>query len=206
MSSARRQAAGGSTCGAAPSAGTSAAVTRRHRSTPASMPPSSGIPSSRAMSRARIGSGISSTRSPSKVPSWRRHTITPSTRPFPGQPTGCRPTGSVTSIDRAAGARGRRPRPRHVPAGQASAYVAADHRHGPSVDEDRRQGPRIALAPPRDHWWHVTLAATPRGLTTGGTRRQLQIDFDFLDDRLVANRIRGSGPRNPLAVVTGGRS
>src|SRR3989304_3447493 len=26
---------------------------------------------------------------------------------------------------------------------------------------------RLALAPPQNHWWHVTLHVTPRGLTTG---------------------------------------
>ena len=26
---------------------------------------------------------------------------------------------------------------------------------------------RLALAPPRNHWWHVVLYVTPRGLTTG---------------------------------------
>ncbi len=47
---------------------------------------------------------------------------------------------------------------------------------------------RMALAPPLSHWWYVTLVATPRGLTTGCMpygRRQVQIDFDFIDHRLV---------------------
>jgi hypothetical protein len=46
---------------------------------------------------------------------------------------------------------------------------------------------RLALAPPVNHWWHVTLFTTARGLTTspvpcrGGT---LEIAFDFVDHRL----------------------
>ncbi len=46
---------------------------------------------------------------------------------------------------------------------------------------------RMALAPPLNHWWHVTLYVTARGLTTGAIpygRRHFQIDFDFLDHRL----------------------
>ena len=46
---------------------------------------------------------------------------------------------------------------------------------------------RLALAPMVCHWWHVTMYATPRGLTTSpipyGTR-VFQIDFDFLDHEL----------------------
>jgi len=47
---------------------------------------------------------------------------------------------------------------------------------------------RMALSPPVNHWWHVPLYVTARGLTTSampygpGT---VQIDFDFLDHRLV---------------------
>jgi len=46
---------------------------------------------------------------------------------------------------------------------------------------------RLALAPPVNHWWHVPLYLTARGLTTspmpygGGS---LQIDFDFIAHRL----------------------
>src|SRR5258707_901834 len=47
---------------------------------------------------------------------------------------------------------------------------------------------RLALAPPVNHWWHVTLLTTARGLTTspmpyGG--RTLEIMFDFVDHQLV---------------------
>src|ERR1044071_5639467 len=46
---------------------------------------------------------------------------------------------------------------------------------------------RLALAPPINHWWQVTLYVTPRGLTTSaiphGTRT-FAVDFDFLDHAL----------------------
>jgi hypothetical protein len=47
---------------------------------------------------------------------------------------------------------------------------------------------RMELSPPRNHWWHVTLYVTPRGLTTGpipypaGT---FEISFDLLENRLA---------------------
>jgi len=46
---------------------------------------------------------------------------------------------------------------------------------------------RLALVPPINHAWHVTLYPTVRGLTTGPMphgSRMLQIDFDFLRHRL----------------------
>jgi hypothetical protein len=54
---------------------------------------------------------------------------------------------------------------------------------------------RLALAPPVNHWWHVTLFTTARGLTTSpmpcddGT---VEIAFDFVDHRL---RFETSGGR-----------
>ena len=47
---------------------------------------------------------------------------------------------------------------------------------------------RLTLTPPVNHWWHVTLLTTARGLTTSpmpyghGT---LEIAFDFIDHRLL---------------------
>ena len=46
---------------------------------------------------------------------------------------------------------------------------------------------RMELSPPVNHWWHVTLYVTPRGLTTslipyqGGT---FEVTFDFIDHHL----------------------
>ena len=53
---------------------------------------------------------------------------------------------------------------------------------------------RLGAAPPRNHWWHATLYVDIRGLTTrrmrgGGTT--FQIDFDFVDHRLVVRTARG---------------
>lgn len=47
---------------------------------------------------------------------------------------------------------------------------------------------RMALAPPLNHWWHVPLYASARGLTTSPIpygRRHFQVDFDFADHRLL---------------------
>jgi hypothetical protein len=46
---------------------------------------------------------------------------------------------------------------------------------------------RMALAPPLNHWWHVTLHVSPRGLTTGPIVHGLEvveIEFDFLRNEL----------------------
>ena len=47
---------------------------------------------------------------------------------------------------------------------------------------------RLALAPPVNHWWHVTLLVTARGLTTSPMPYglcTLEIAFDFIDHRLL---------------------
>lgn len=46
---------------------------------------------------------------------------------------------------------------------------------------------RMALMPFRNHWWHVTLRLTARGLTTGPMPvgdREIEISFDLLHHRL----------------------
>jgi hypothetical protein len=46
---------------------------------------------------------------------------------------------------------------------------------------------RLALAPPLNHWWHVPLYVTARGLTTSPIPygdRDFQVDLDFVDHRL----------------------
>lgn len=53
---------------------------------------------------------------------------------------------------------------------------------------------RLARTPWINHSWHVTLYVTARGLTTGlipHDRQSLQIDFDFLDHRLVVRTTAG---------------
>jgi hypothetical protein len=61
---------------------------------------------------------------------------------------------------------------------------------------------RLTLAPPVNHWWHVPLYVTSRGLTTspmpyGG--RTFQIDFDFIDH--VLRIATSDGSRDSLALV-----
>ena len=60
---------------------------------------------------------------------------------------------------------------------------------------------RLALAPPLNHWWQVTLYVTPRGLTTSaiphGTRT-FAVDFDFLDHVLRITTSDGRVSTRPL--------
>ena len=61
---------------------------------------------------------------------------------------------------------------------------------------------RMALTPPVNHWWHVPLYVTSRGLTTspmplGG--RTLEIAFDFLAQELRLDCSDGARERLPLA-------
>jgi hypothetical protein len=47
---------------------------------------------------------------------------------------------------------------------------------------------KLALAPPVNHWWNISLYVTPRGLTTSVmylNDRLFQIDFDFIDHLLL---------------------
>ena len=46
---------------------------------------------------------------------------------------------------------------------------------------------RLALAPPLNHWWHVPLYVTARGLTTSPIPygdREFQVDLDFVEHQL----------------------
>jgi hypothetical protein len=64
---------------------------------------------------------------------------------------------------------------------------------------------RLAHAPMINHWWQVTLYVTSRGLTTSpipyGTR-SFQIDFDFIDHRLVVQTSDGAVEAIPLIPRT----
>ena len=60
---------------------------------------------------------------------------------------------------------------------------------------------RLELSPYRNHWWHVTLYVTPRGLSTGPIpyrEESFEISFDLLDSRLVVHTSRGDGFAFPL--------
>ena len=60
---------------------------------------------------------------------------------------------------------------------------------------------RMALAPPLNHWWHVPLYVTSRGMTTSAIPygpRQFQVDFDFVDHRLLVTDSDGGSFTMPL--------
>ena len=54
---------------------------------------------------------------------------------------------------------------------------------------------RMASTAPRNHWWHVPLYVDVRGLTTRRMQAEgsvaFEIDFDFVDHRLVVGTSRG---------------
>jgi len=54
---------------------------------------------------------------------------------------------------------------------------------------------RLALAPKQNHWWHVPLYLSSRGLTTTPIpygSRSFEIEFDFLDHRLIVGTSEGA--------------
>jgi hypothetical protein len=64
---------------------------------------------------------------------------------------------------------------------------------------------RLALTPPINHSWNVTLYPTARGLTTSPMARDariLQIDFDFIQHRLLIEAADGSQSIIPLRPMT----
>src|SRR3569833_2785086 len=64
---------------------------------------------------------------------------------------------------------------------------------------------RLALTPPINHTWNVTLYPTIRGLTTSPMpygSLMLQIDFDFIDHVLVLETSEGNRRIFPLKPMT----
>ena len=60
---------------------------------------------------------------------------------------------------------------------------------------------RLALTPPVNHWWHVTLYVTARGVGTSAIpygSKQFEIDFDFVDHVLVVRCTDGAVRTLPL--------
>lgn len=60
---------------------------------------------------------------------------------------------------------------------------------------------RLALAPKTNHWWHVPLYLSARGLSTGPMPykdRTLDIEFDFIDHALIVRLNDGTVERLPL--------
>src|SRR6266516_2704871 len=61
---------------------------------------------------------------------------------------------------------------------------------------------RLALAPLQNHWWQVALYVTARGLGTSPmpyAKGNVELEFDFLDHRLVARTSDGATRNIPLA-------
>src|SRR5262245_41207069 len=70
---------------------------------------------------------------------------------------------------------------------------------------------RLALSPRENHWWHVTLHVTARGLATPPIphgARLFDVEFDFVDHRLAirtsdgARRTMVLGPRSVADFYT----
>jgi hypothetical protein len=62
---------------------------------------------------------------------------------------------------------------------------------------------RLTLAPPLNHWWHITLYVTSRGLTTSAIPygpREFQVDLDFVDHRLLVSDSAGGAFAMPLVA------
>jgi Family of unknown function (DUF5996) len=60
---------------------------------------------------------------------------------------------------------------------------------------------RMALVPPRNHWWHVTLYVSARGLTTGPMPHgglTVEIELDFVDHRAHVRASDGTTVGFPL--------
>lgn len=60
---------------------------------------------------------------------------------------------------------------------------------------------RLALMPMANHWWQVPLYVTCRGLTTAPMpcgARSVEIDFDFIDHRLIVRLSDGGREEVPL--------
>ncbi len=66
---------------------------------------------------------------------------------------------------------------------------------------------RLALAPRQNHWWHVPLYVSSRGLTSTAIPYgdgAFEVEFDFIDHRLVVTTSDGATrtlPLRPQAVA-----
>lgn len=64
---------------------------------------------------------------------------------------------------------------------------------------------RLALSPAENHWWHVALYVTPRGLSTSPIPHgddTFEVAFDFIDHQLVVRTSDGRTASMPLAPRT----
>lgn len=63
---------------------------------------------------------------------------------------------------------------------------------------------RLKLHPPLNHWWHVPLYVSPRGLTTGAipTRAgQVDLELDLIDHHVVVRSDSGDRTEIPVAKL-----
>lgn len=64
---------------------------------------------------------------------------------------------------------------------------------------------RLALSPPENHWWHVALYVTVRGVTTSPVPygdRTFEVELDFIDHRLLVRTNQGVTRSFPLVSMT----
>jgi hypothetical protein len=64
---------------------------------------------------------------------------------------------------------------------------------------------RLVLAPSQNHWWHVPLYVSARGLTTTPIpygSRGFEVEFDFIDHRLIVETSDGAVSSIPLESRT----
>jgi hypothetical protein len=64
---------------------------------------------------------------------------------------------------------------------------------------------RLALSPSENHWWHIALYVTPRGLTTSAMpygSRTVAVEFDFLDHHVYVRTSDGAVRALALAPQT----
>ena len=64
---------------------------------------------------------------------------------------------------------------------------------------------RMALTPTENHWWHVTLYVSARGLTTTPIpygARSFEIEFDFVEHRLIVRTSAGASGQLVLGPQT----
>jgi hypothetical protein len=62
---------------------------------------------------------------------------------------------------------------------------------------------RMALSPFLNHWWHVTLYVTPRGLTTSAIPYHgstFEVNFDFIEHKLLILTSEGTSKMLPLIL------
>jgi hypothetical protein len=64
---------------------------------------------------------------------------------------------------------------------------------------------RLAFAPMQNHWWQVVLYASARGMTTTPMphgERTIEVEFDFIDHRLIARASDGGVAALPLVPIS----